>query len=91
MRIYSSSNDAGAKPLSENSNDPAWIAIGGPSESPRRFTGLAMCASDPEGSCTVTLPDSPASSHKRKKVTPPFDFCFISVTITPLRETLTPD
>lgn len=27
---YSSSNEAGAKRLSENSNEPPWIAIGGP-------------------------------------------------------------
>ena len=91
MRIYSNSNDAGAKPLSRNSNDPAWIAIGGPSESPRRSTGLAMRESDPEGSWTVIVPDSPASSHKRKKVTLPFDFCLSEVTTTPGRDTLIPD
>jgi hypothetical protein len=34
-----------------------------------------MRASDPEGSRTVTLPDSPASSHNRRRVTLPFDFC----------------
>ena len=91
VRIYSNSNEAGAKPLRENSNEPPWSAIGGPSESPRKSTGLAMRASEPEGSCTVTFPDSPASSHNRKRVTLPFDFRFSAVTTTPGRDTLTPD
>ena len=67
------------------------MAIGGPSESPRRSTGLAMRANEPEGSRTVTLPDFPASSHSRKVVTLLSGFCLSAVTTTPGRDTLRPD
>ncbi len=40
MRIYSNSNEAGAKQLSANSNEPPWTAIGGPCELPRKSPSL---------------------------------------------------
>jgi len=42
MRIYSNSNEAGAKQLSANSNEPPWTAIGGPCELPRKSPGLGI-------------------------------------------------
>jgi len=42
MRIYSNSNEAGAKQLSANSNEPPWTAIGGPCELPRKSPSLCI-------------------------------------------------
>ena len=91
MRNLFQSNEAGAKQLSANSNEPPRIEIGGPCELPRKSTGLAMRAGNPEGKMHGYLPDAPASSHKRTKFTLPFDFCWSAVTSTPGRDTLIPD
>ena len=42
MRIYSLSNEAGAKQLSANSNEPPWTPIAGPSELPHKSPSLCI-------------------------------------------------